>query len=315
MIGSPRQYSCCEAEGVSWKLSSNPSHDSWNRLITNLEPNAEELWEEVSPHVVKTEGILVIDDSTLDKPYSKKNELVSHHWSGKHRKVVKGINLVSLVWSDEEICIPCDYCIYQKANGLTKNDHFQSMLKTAFQRGFKPEYVCFDSWYSSLKNLKLIREFGWDWLTRLESDRTVNPDGSGQIPIREMEIAPEGSIAHLKGYGFVKVFRIVVKEGDAQYGASSNLKLTDLQRVRLADPAWTIENYHRDLKQNTGVERCHLRSIIGQKNHIGFSIRAFFRIEIFRLKNRISRFEVTWRIVRDAVAHFLANPLISHSTA
>jgi hypothetical protein len=34
------------------------------------------------------------------------------------------------------------------------------MLKTAQARGFVPELVAFDSWCSSLENLKLVRDFG-----------------------------------------------------------------------------------------------------------------------------------------------------------
>ena len=35
-------------------------------------------------------GVLVIDDSTLDKPYATQIELVTRHWSGKHHAVVRG---------------------------------------------------------------------------------------------------------------------------------------------------------------------------------------------------------------------------------
>ena len=40
-----------------------------------------------------------LDDTTLDKPCAKNIELVSRHWSGKHHRVVWGINLLSLVWT------------------------------------------------------------------------------------------------------------------------------------------------------------------------------------------------------------------------
>ncbi len=50
------------------------------------------------------------------------------------------------------------------------------MLKEAKGRGFEPEYVWMDGWYSGLKNLKLIAPFGWLFLTRLKSNRMVNPD-------------------------------------------------------------------------------------------------------------------------------------------
>ena len=67
-----------------------------------------------------------------------------------------GINLITLLWTDGDRYIPVDYRIYDKAkDGLTKNDHMQSMLHQAQQRGFQPECVLFDSWYASLPNLKL----------------------------------------------------------------------------------------------------------------------------------------------------------------
>jgi len=72
-----------------------------------------------------------------------------------------------------------------------------------------------DSWYSALKNLKLIASFGWFFLTRLKRNRLVNSDGVGNRPISEVEIPPKGRVVHLKGFGFVRVFRTVSKEGGA----------------------------------------------------------------------------------------------------
>lgn len=31
-------------------------------------------------------GLLILDDTTLDKPYAQGMELVSYHWSGKQRQ-------------------------------------------------------------------------------------------------------------------------------------------------------------------------------------------------------------------------------------
>jgi putative transposase len=53
-----------------------------------------------------------------------------------------------------------------------------------------------DSWYASLKNLKLIASFGWFFLTRLKSNRLVNPNRQGNRPIREVAIPPEGRVVH-----------------------------------------------------------------------------------------------------------------------
>jgi putative transposase len=114
-----------------------------------------------------------------------------------------------------------------------KNEHFQDMLQKAKERGFAPEYVLMDSWYSALKNLKLIASFGWFFLTRLKSNRLVNPDGGGNRPIREVEIPPEGRVVHLRGFGFVRVFRTVSKDGGAEYWATNDLGMMEEKRKEL----------------------------------------------------------------------------------
>lgn len=97
---------------------------------------------------------MVLDDSTLDKIYAKHIDLVTWHWSGKHKQVVRGINLISLLWTDEEARIPCAFRIYNKVgDGLTKNDHFQNMVIEAKKRGFEPELVVFDSWNATAKSI------------------------------------------------------------------------------------------------------------------------------------------------------------------
>ena len=97
-----------------------------------LEPDPVTLWAEVRPLLNRSAGVLVVDDSTLDKPYARSIELVTRHWSGKHHAVVRGINLVSLVWTNGDRHIPCDYRVYEKADGRTKNDHFADMLRVAY---------------------------------------------------------------------------------------------------------------------------------------------------------------------------------------
>ena len=256
------------------------------------------------------QGILVIDDSTLDKPYAQQMELVTRHWSGKHKQVVLGINLITLMWTDGDSQIPCDYRLYNKdADGLSKNDHFQSLISTAHQRGFTPQCVVFDSWYSSLKNLKTIRQYHWHWLTQLKSNRHVNLDKQGNRPIRELPISDKGTIVHLKGYGLIKVFKIVSLHGDIEYWATSNLSMNDLYRLKYAELSWSIEVYHQGIKQFVGVERCFARKAVAQRNHIGLALRAFLRLERYCFSNGISWFEAKTNIIRDAVRTYLAEPI------
>ena len=251
----------------------------------------------------------MVDDTTLDKPYARKIELVTWHWSGKHHRVVQGINLVSLLWTEGTARIPCDFRVYDKpVGGKTKNEHLRDMVTAAHARGLQPEYVLCDSWYSSLDNLKHLRQLGWAWLTRLKSNRQVNPDRSGNVAIRDLEIPPQGRQVHLRGYGFVRVFRTVADHGRAEYWASSDLNLTPARRQELALQAWAIEDYHRGLKQCCGVERAQVRSARAQIAHIGFALRAFLRLEYHRLHTGLSWYAAKAAIVRSAVRQYLANP-------
>ncbi len=272
LVGSPKVYTCTEAARVQPDRDKAPSHDSLTRLLQREEATSETLWKEAEPFINKEGGILVIDDSTLDKPYAQKMDLVGYHWSGKHHRVVKGINLVSMVWTD--------YRIYDKEEGLSKNDYFMEMIEMAHKRGFKPKCVGFDSWYSSLDNLKHIRNIGWIWLTRLISNRQVNPDNTGNRALSETGIDETGTVVHLKGYGMIKVFKIVSKNGDIGYWATNALDMSILECLSLSEKTWGIEEYHHEIKQYCGIERCQSRSRQGQMNHIGFSIRAFLRLMI-----------------------------------
>jgi putative transposase len=208
VIASPKQLTATEAARVQPESQNAPAHDAFTRLLQGLEPDAETLWQEAETQIDKQTGVLVLDDSTLDKPFSKRNALVSRHWSGKHKAVVYGINLITLLWTDARRAVPTDYRIFDKdTDRKTKNDHFQEMLLEAHKRGFEPKLVCFDSWYSALENLKLCRALGWHFLTRLKSNRKVNPDKEGLQPISDIFISALGRVVWLQGFGLNEIPR------------------------------------------------------------------------------------------------------------
>jgi putative transposase len=315
LIATPKAASATEAARVQPERPRCPAHDAFTRLLHRLEPDPVTLWQEARSQADLEGGILVIDDSTLDKPYSRDIELVGHHWSGKHHAVVRGINLVTLLWTDGDRHVPCDYRVVDKSEGLTKNDHFRAMLRTAHQRGFKPRLVAFDGWYSSLENLKLLRELGLAWLTRLKANRLVNKDLQGRKALSQTEISEKGTVVWLVGYGLVKVFKIVAPDGDVGYWATSELTMDELMRQQYQEWSFAIENYHRGIKQCTEVERCSARSARAQRNHIGLALRAFLRLESYGFTRGISWLEAKTAIIRDAVRSYLAHPWIHLATA
>ncbi len=313
LIAAQRVYTCAEAA----RCAELASHDAYTRLLSRLPPDTAALWQEVEPLVQRTNGLLVIDDATLDKPHAQKIGLVTRHWSGKHHAVVSGINLTTLLWTDGLSSLPCDCRLYEPAEDgkpqVTKNDHFLAMLKTAKEREFRPRYVCFDGWYASLSNLKAVRGHGWHFLTRLKHNRQVDPDDTGNVAVESIEIPAGGRRVHLKGYGFILVFRIVAPNGDmeqAEHWATSDLKMMEITRDDLARQVFAIENYHRQLKQCCGIERAQVRSVQAQKCHILLSLRAFVRLEAHRLQTGISGYAAKANLIREAIRLYLQQPTI-----
>src|SRR5437870_4577671 len=76
LLASPTQYTCTEAARVQPVQPAAPAHDSFNRLWTRLEPDPENLWLEAQPQIQRDDGVLILDDSTLDKPYTRQIDLV-----------------------------------------------------------------------------------------------------------------------------------------------------------------------------------------------------------------------------------------------
>ncbi len=311
LVASPRTVSCTEAARVQPHSPHAPAHDSFTRLLHRIEPDPETLWRDAEPLVQKATGVLIIDDSTLDKPYAKQIDLVTRHWSGKHHGVVRGINLITLLWTDGDRKIPVDYRLYSKADGKTKHDHFGAMLLMARGRGFAPKYVLFDGWYASLENLKQVHDHHWHWLTRFKGNRQVTPEDRISRSLDEVPFGEAGKVVHLRGYGLVLVFRIDAPDGTAEYWATNDLTMDAGMRRHYAEVSFAIENYHRDLKQNCGVEHSQVRSERAQRNHIGLSLRAFLRLEWHFFTTGVSGFESRLRLIREAIRSYLDRPWIT----
>lgn len=303
-----QKFTCTEAARCQPKLPNSPAHDSFTSLLQRQSQDTETVWKEAKAMIGK-EGVIVVDDTTLDKPYASKMDLVTWHWSGKHRSVVKGINLITLLWTDGKRRIPCDLRVYDApTTGLTKNDRFCQMLINAKQRNMNPKYVLFDSWYCSTNNLKTVASLRWKFLTRLKKNRLVSC-GNRHAPIGDVLIPKQGKTVYLKEYGTVKVFRTGSKNGDAEYWATNDLSLDESHLVGLIRKGWQIEEYHRGIKQCCGVEKSHVRKAVSIISHIVMSVRAFLRLEQYRARIGTSWYEAKCSIIRDAIRNYLSRPL------
>jgi hypothetical protein len=66
-------------------------------------------------------GYLIVDDTVVAKPYARLLGEAAWVWSNKDRKVLFGVSVVLLVWTDGQIRIPLAFRVWQKG-GAPKYD-------------------------------------------------------------------------------------------------------------------------------------------------------------------------------------------------
>ena len=110
------------ATGLSDLLDNDLSHDQITRFLNRKSYDAKDLWEYVKPIVRKHEktqaGVLIIDDTIEEKPYTDENEIVSWHFCHAKGRCIKGINILSGIVRYKDVALPIGYEV------ITKDIHF-----------------------------------------------------------------------------------------------------------------------------------------------------------------------------------------------
>ncbi len=251
----------------------NISHDSVNRFLWRENSEPEDLFNEAKTQLNLVGGTISVDDTVLDKPYSKHMKFVSHFWSGKHHKIVKGINLITLYSTDVQgQHLPINYRIYDKSDDKTKNDYFQDMLDAVLEWGIAPAFVTGDSWYSCVENLNKVKNHPKSFLFAIESNRTVSIEKGTWIQVQKLDIPENGLTVWLRHFGEVKVFRTQLKDQVRHYIVylADSKQLPHFERKDFKhqhDYHWQIEPYHRVIKPVCHIEKFQVREKVAIKNH------------------------------------------------
>lgn len=267
------------------------SHDVVSDFLAKSRSTARDIWELTRALITnKEDGFLIADDSVQNKQYSDNIELVKLQYSGAEHGLVRGIGIVNLVHCDGTNYYPVDYRIYAPdQDGKTKNDHFQDMLIAAtHNKGIKAKTVLMDSWYASVPNLKLIHRMGMIFFTTLKENRLVSVSKEGGYGhLDTMSWSPKqvknGVWVKLKELPFhVRLFKLVTQEGDIDWVITNcpdrtlNVDVTQSKN----DIRWKIEQFHREVKNLTGTEKCQSRKARSQRNHMAYCYQAWLSLKV-----------------------------------
>ena len=167
-----------------------------------------------------------------------------------------------------------------------------------------------------------IDDLGKIYYCPLKSNRLVDDSGNPQggkaayKPVSQLgwdqTALEQGKIVKIKGFpgsAKVKLFCVQVSTNRTDYVATNDMTQGSADGVRRASAIrWKIEEFHRGLKQTTGIEKCQARKQRSQRNHINLCIQAWMVLANAAKQAGITIYEQKNKPLRDYVAERWRKP-------
>ncbi|MEG3437255.1 transposase [Pannus brasiliensis CCIBt3594] len=291
LLSEPKGGGCCRLAEVL-----GISRHSSNRFLSREEYTPLDLFEEVKKNLNLKGGVLSADDTVVEKRYSdpKRSELIGYYWSGKYRKAIVGLNLITLYYTEPAgKSLPINYRLYNPVEKKTKNEYVREMIEEVIEWGVEPSMVTADSWYSSRENLQFFKDRKLGFQLGIAKNRLLREMGGQFERVENLEIPESGKIVELKGFGKVKVFRRTFKDKSFRHYITFLNDESELENWtrddfrQLQNFHWGIERYHRALKQLCGLSKFQVRKTEAITTHVFCSLRAFCFLESLRARAEI----------------------------
>lgn len=249
---------------------SDLAHDRLYRLLYADFPYSRRLWEWFAGKLVGAGDYLILDDTTWRR-WTKKAEAVSFVWDSSAGKVVFGMSVVLLIWTDGQRKVPVGIRVWQKG-GKSKVCLAEELLRQAHLRGVKPEFVLFDSWYSAASILHLVESFSWRYVCRAKRNRLFDGVKIGS------------RFRHRFGRRVGNLRRVshqilLVKDG-SKFLMTNALELSSQTLKQVYRHRQQVEETFRLLKQEFGWGKCRARTVQAQTAHLHLGLYALCLVQI-----------------------------------
>ena len=233
--------------------------------------------------------VLIIDDTVEIKRGKLIEGSCKNLWSNKEKRAVKGLNIVSLNYSDSHTDMMLDFSINYNKNKITnvadnsfhhrsnankrrvegycgKNILALDMLKRALLSGVYADYLLVDSWYAKPDFIHKARNNGIDVIARVAKSNRIwqfigkcNTLESLYNHIQKHKSSKLGNFNSIK-YTYVstitthktlgRVKIVFIKTKENLIPIlSTNISLSDIEIINTYKKRWNIEQGYKDLRE------------------------------------------------------------------
>ena len=309
------------ATGLAALVNGSVSHDQVSRFLAGEQRTSADWWRLVKPYVRKIaddEGVLIIDDSIAEKPYTDENDIICWHYEHTSGSNVKGINFMTALYHSQELSLPVGFTLIAKTewyldaktgkqkrrSPVSKNEYYRLMLQQAVENQLRFRYVLNDVWFSAADNMMFVkRGLKLDFVMPIKSNRKVAlslADKQQGRYRRVDELVLEENTVHevyLESVDFpLLLIKQVFTNEDGSTGmlylVTSDLTLAYHDITTIYPKRWHVEPYHKSLKQNASLEKSPTQTVTSQTNHFFAALCAYLKLEWLKSSTKLNHFAI-----------------------
>lgn len=304
------------------------SHDKINRYLKHEKLTPRLLWDNAKDVItINKNAYIVFDDTVINKRHATEIETSKRQYSGNEHSVIQGIGLVNCIYVNHEVgkFWVVDYRVYDPdRDGKTKIEHVEEMLQNLIHHKALPfQSVLMDSWYATNKLMLYIDSLGKYYYCPLKRNRLVD-DTAQQKDYQKIEVLSwneqelkSGKIIKIKkfpGAKKVKLFRVTVSTNRTDFVATNDLSQDSTDVVqKVCKVRWKVEEFHRELKQLTGIESCQCRKGRIQRNHIACAILVWLRLKELAYQTGQTIYQIKHGLLSNYLVQQLKRPNVPMS--
>jgi len=323
-------FGATTATGLSDLLEGEVSHDQVTRYLAGTKKTASDRWRTVKSFVRDVQadaGVLILDDSIEEKPYTDENDIVCWHYDHSKDRMLKGINFLTALYSSQGVSVPVGFYLVAKTekyidpktqkekrrSSVSKKEVCQELIKQAVTNRLPFRFVLFDVWFASAETMVFIKhQQHRDFICPLKINRKVALSVADKHQGRYTRVdtleweAYAAKIVYLEGVDFplVLVKQVFTNEDGSRgirYLVSSDPTLSFADLTTTYHERWGVECYHKSLKQNVSLAKSPTQTVTTQTNHFFAALCGFIKLERLKGKTKLNHFALKTKLYLTAL--------------
>jgi len=299
--------------GIATASVQKQDQSSLNRFLTSANWDEEELQARYLKKVRHAFGrerpSLILDDS-LSKKTGKHIAEVQYHKDHSCDGYIFGHQIVTALVKLKDRVLPLFPKLYSKKT--CSKIEFAKQLITLADDKLRIKEAIMDSWYTATEIIKLCLKKGIHVIGCIKSNRKVSfatgewtklssyreklkAKDFNTVIVDDSTYRVHERMVRMKHVGFIKL--LISQEWNSDdrkwsrpfYLISTNTKKSAVQIIRAYAERWSIETFHRDIKQNLGLEAYQLRGRTGITRHLILVALAYAALKFWMILQNVAQ--------------------------